>query len=189
MPSSSLGKPDRNYESHADVDGVIIENRSIPLEEDIEELGTPLLHSDSLKLSKATEVTVKSCSITGGSEDCIDMNRYCSDILISDCILKPRGKYGITIKGGTSQVRLKNVLFTAHGKETDIDLGNWSDQSAELVTDVVLDNITSLDGKPVKVRVLWAQKPKVIGGNVKLTVYPKLLVKIYRYLRARNLAP
>ena len=189
MPSSSSSKPDRNYESHADVDGVIIENRSIPPQEEEEEEVASLYYSDSLKLSKATDVLVKSCSITGGSEDCIDMNRYCSDITVSDCILKPCGKYGITIKGGTTRVTLKNLLFMTHGKETDIDLGNWSDQSAEPVSSVVLENITSLDGKPVRVRVLWAQKPKVLGGNVKLIIYPKLLVKIYRYLRARNLAP
>ena len=189
MPSSSSSKPDRNYESHADVDGVIIENRLIPPQEEEEE--GSLYYSDSLKLSKATDVLVSSCSITGGSEDCIDMNRYCSDITVSDCILKPRGKYGITIKGGTTRVTLKNLLFMTHGKETDIDLGNWSDQSAEPVTAVVLENITALDGKPVRVRLLWANKDtiKVVGGNVKLIVYPKLLVKIYRYLRARNLAP
>ena len=58
-----------------------------------------------------------------------------------------------------------------------------------LTTNITLENVVSEDGLPVRVRVLWADKPTVIGGNVKVTVVPKCLVAIYRFLRKRNLVP
>ena len=175
---------DVNYFSIADRDGVEVLSCTLP---GVNE--NPLNYSDILKLSKATNIVVKDCHIIGGKEDCIDMNRYCENILVEDTTVTSNGNYCFTIKGGTKNVTLRNVVIEKHGKWYDIDLGNWSDQSNELTTNVVLDNVTSADGKPVKVRVLWADVPTVIGGNVKVTVIPKGLYSIYRWLRARKLVP
>jgi len=175
---------DKNYYSIADQNDVLIGNTIFPSGE-----VNPLDYSDIVKLSHATNITIKDCTIHGGREDCIDMNRDCDNILIENSFLESNGNYCMTIKGGTKNVTIKNVTITSHGKETDIDLGNWSDQSSELTTNITLENVVSEDGLPVRVRVLWADKPTVIGGNVKVTVVPKCLVAIYRFLRKRNLVP
>ena len=176
--------PDVNYYSIADRNDEEVASCVLP--------GTgenPLDYSDILKLSKATNIVVKGCTIHGGKEDCIDMNRYCENILVEDTKVISNGNYCFTIKGGTKNVTLRNVVIEKHGKWYDIDLGNWSDQSNELTTGIVLDNVTSADGKPVSVRVLWAEEPTVIGGNVKVITIPKSLYSIYRWLRARKLVP
>lgn len=95
----------------------------------------------------------------------------------------------MTIKGGSHNITLKNVTLYWHGSETDIDIGNWSDQSDELTTNVRLVNVLSHDDKPVRVRVLWGEVPEVIGGNVVVRKVPTILVKAYRFLRKRRLVP
>lgn len=176
--------PDINYYSIADRNDVEVLSRTLP------DVGiNPSDYSDTLKLSKATNIVVKDCVIYGGKEDCVDMNRYCENILIESTTVISNGSYCFTIKGGTKSVTLRNVVVQKHGKSYDIDLGNWSDQSNNLTTNVVLENVTSTDGKPVTVRVLWADAPTVIGGNVKVTVVPKFIYSIYRWLRARKLVP
>jgi len=175
---------DKNYYSVSDQNDLIIGNTTFPKGE-----VSPIEYSDIIKLSNATNITIKGCTVHGGKEDCIDMNRNCSNIVIEDTFLESNGNYCVTIKGGTKNVILKNITITNHGKEADIDLGNWSDQSEELTTDITLQNIVSEDGEPVKVRVLWADKPTVLGGNIKVVVIPRCLVRIYRFLRKRGLVP
>lgn len=176
---------DKNYYSIADQDGVVIENKDFP-----DEGVSCLEYSDIFKLSHATNVVLRNSKIAGGKEDCIDMNRYCENVLIENVTLHSGGKYCITIKGGTKNVVLRNIIVDAHGSETDIDLGNWSDQSSDLTTNITLDNVKSRDGTPVRVRVLWADKPTIIGGSdIKLTVIPRPLYAIYRLLRKYKLVP
>lgn len=175
---------DNNYISFADVDGETIENTVFPVS------GTKQSdYSDILKFSHAKNIVVSNCIICGGKEDCVDMNRNCENILIENCTVYPFGSYGFTIKGGAKNITLRNVAFDGHGKVADIDLGNWSDQSMEQTTNVVLENVYAIDGSPVKVRVLWAEKPTVVDSNIKLLVIPKPIIWAYRWLRARKLVP
>lgn len=170
-----MATTDKNYRSYADIDGVYINGELIQPPDNS--------YADTLKFSKATTVLVDNCDITGGYEDVIDMNRYCGGIEIRNCRLFSKGEYCATIKGGSKNIVLRDVVIDNHGKTYDIDLGNWSDQSKEKTTDVELINVTSLDGSPVTVRVLNADKPRVEGGNVKLTVYPKWIVALFFFFR------
>ena len=175
---------DKNYESFADVEDVEITGVTFPAAGvDVNE------YSDILKLSHAKNIKVKDCYIYGGREDCVDMNRECENITIENTNVHSGGKYCFTIKGGATNVTLRNVTIDGHGSEVDIDLGNWSDQSNKLTTGVVLENVTSKSGKPVTCRVLWADKPTVIGGNVVVKVIPRPLYAIYRLLRKFKLVP
>ena len=176
---------DKNYYSIADQDTVIVENTTFP------EPGIDASeYSDIFKLSHSKNVQVRNCVIYGGKEDCVDMNRECENILFENVTVHSGGKYCFTIKGGTKNVTLKNVIVDGHGTEMDIDLGNWSDQSSNLTTNIILDNVNSKSGEPVKVRVLWADKPTIVGGsNVKLMVIPRPLYAIYRFLRKYKLVP
>jgi pectate lyase len=117
---------DKNYISYADVDGETIENTVFPA------AGTTQSDfSDILKLSHAKNTVVRGCHIYGGKEDCVDMNRNCENILIENCTVYPFGSYGFTIKGGAKNITLRNVIFDGHGREADIDLGNWSINGAD----------------------------------------------------------
>jgi hypothetical protein len=112
------------------------------------------------------------------------MNRECRDVMVHRSSIYTRGAYGVTVKGGSKVIWLQNVVFHGEPKSGyDIDLGNWSDQSDALTTDVGLEQVTHATGRPVRVRVLWADKPMVIGGNVKVTTWPRFLVRIYRFFR------
>lgn len=135
-------------------------------------------YQDILKFSNAKGVVVDKCFISGGSEDCIDMNRGCRDIVVAHCELKPRGKYGMTIKD-TSSVLISRVLFSAHGKEADIDLGNWSDTSTEKTKNIVIHDTVASDGKPVRIRCGNADWPDISGGNCKIDYVGSYLLKAY----------
>lgn len=142
----------------------------------------PLDYSDIIHLSKGVNVTIHDVTVQGGKEDCIDMNNDSQNVLIQNVRVHPNGQYGFTIKGGTRDVVLRNVVFETHGNTVDIDLGNWSDQDQVNKTRAVtLENVTSVDGRPVKVRVMFADNPTVIGGNVKVTVIPGWIVSIIRW--------
>jgi hypothetical protein len=139
---------------------------------------------DTLKFSHCEGVNVSFSHIYGGSEDAIDMNRECRDVTIYRCNIFTRGAYGVTIKGGTNIVWLQNCIFHGEPKSGyDIDLGNWSDQSDGMTIDVGLEEVTHVTGRPVRVRVLWANRPIIVGGNVKVTRIPLLFVRIYRFFR------
>lgn len=176
-----MAKPDKNFRPIADESGVnVIGETLIPPD------GT---YADTLKLSNADICHIENCAITGGYEDCIDLNRNSVKNDFLGLALTPKGKYGITIKGASSYCLFSDIQFMSHGTLYDIDIGNWSDQDYEQTVGTVLNNVRAVDGKPVRVRVLWGEKPLVIGGNVKVTVYPRLLVKAYRWLRKRKLVP
>jgi hypothetical protein len=152
---------DINYESYANQDGVIVEDREVSPE-------NPLQFSDVLKFSNCTNFRVSRARIMGGKEDCIDINRGQRG-LIEETTLVPIGNFAMTIKGGFESLHLRDVVLIRQGKEVSIDLGNWSDQAPwKMTKGVVLQGVISQDGQPVTCRVMWAQKPKVIGGNVKV---------------------
>jgi hypothetical protein len=153
-----MSRADHNLESYADTT-------------DIRVVGPRLIDGqgfdDALKFSNCSAVLVEGVEILGGREDCIDINRG-GLIALRNVTLNPKGKYGVTIKGGAEVVTLKSVVFCSHGSEVDVDLGNWSDQSGERTRGVTLENVFSADGKPVIVRVLHADMPLVRGGNVRV---------------------
>ena len=116
--------------------------------------------TDTLKLSNKTGCVITSATIIGGSEDCIDINRG-GNHLIRKCTIIPRGRFGITIKGGASGILIEDCIFDGHGSEADIDLGNWSDQSQERTRNNRIVNCRTKDGSPIRTRCEWADKPIV----------------------------
>ncbi len=138
-----------------------------------EDLGTPALRpkwSDTLKITDGCHsLNVTAPRIYGGAEDCVDINNQARDIVVSSTFV-PQGKFAATIKGGVHGVTLIGTLWT-RGSEVDIDLGNWSDQSSRKTTRVAL-NLETADGKPVRVRVLNAEKPIVVGDTRVEYIWP-----------------
>ena len=182
--------PDKNYISIADVTGKTIKNGVIsPASEGID----PATIDDVLKFSHAIDCGVEGCAITGDGvnrENIIDMNRLCENIFVKNCTLYSGKQNAITIKGGCYNIQITDVRIVPGGGNCDIDLGNYSDQCQCPVTEVTLTNVTRTDGKPVRVRVINADKPVVIGGNVK--VYRPIwgrwpIWNIYCWLRKKGI--
>lgn len=144
--------------------------------------------SDCLKLSGLRRLKIKVGIVDGHlcAEDSVDVN-HCQDIeLIVDVMYAAR-TYCFTVKGGSRNVRLQVGKLINHGRETDVDLGNMSDQGNAKTTGIVL-NLTSLDHTPIKVRVLTADKPTIENPSQAYTfsgggILSKLFYPIYNLLK------
>ena len=109
--------------------------------------------------------------VLSGSEDALDVNNRCEHLMLSAKKWLLRGRMGITIKGGSHHISVSGTI-AGHGKETDVDLGNHSDQSREPTRNVTL-NLRRADGAPIRVRVLNADTPTFIAESGPYTyVFP-----------------
>lgn len=109
--------------------------------------------------------------VIGGRDACVDVNNLCQNLSIYVHELQPTGQFAITCKGGSKNVTIGGGL-TAHGKDCDVMLDDWSDQSHAPTENVVL-NITSKTGNPVRVRAM-KNKPHLQGGSGPYTfVFPQ----------------
>lgn len=171
---------DKNYESHVQEDGTLIENRIIPAE------GTnPAEYSDILKFSNCTNITVSNCEIYGGKEDAIDAVRG-EHYTVKNTTLHPVHN-GVTVKGSIDGFTIENITFETHGKDCDIELGQFDNYwwiGRAPTRNVVIKNVQSADGKPVIVKLWDATKPIVENSNVKLIKIPKFIWFIYFVIRA-----
>ena len=173
---------DKNYKSYADEQNVVIQNETI-------DAPNPENYDDILKLSHVEGANINNCIINpsgGNREDGIDIMRFCRSIYIGNCQVGAGKLYAFTIKGGSSQIDLSNVTIIRGGgsiEKVDIDIGNYSENAKGKTTDVRIVNCKRSDGLPVRVRVGWADRPVVIGGNVKILFWQSLLLKIYVYIK------
>jgi hypothetical protein len=115
--------------------------------------------ADTLKVSGVVDLEIHARSITGGYEDCIDINHSRGVTLFVDQVI-PKGRFIATIKGGSADIDLTVHEQVGHGSETDYDLGNWSDQGHERTKGIKLF-VGTQDGSPATCRVLHAWNPTV----------------------------
>ena len=148
--------------------------------------------SDTVKItSGCTGLILNAEAIYGGKEDCADTNNKATHCTVNTQ-WHPQGKYLATIKGGCHAIGLFGDVY-AHGKETDVDLGNWSDQSQDVTTGTIL-GLWSKTGRPIRIRVLNATKPTLMAGSGPYVfVFPKpdtpwhgFIVKIQQFLCKRG---
>ncbi len=81
---------------------------------------------------------------------------------------------------------LRDCTITRGGgnwERVDIDIGNWSTTTPAKTGVVTIDHVTRTDGKPVRVRVGWADKPVIIGPKVHILFWQSLGLKIYCLVR------
>lgn len=129
--------------------------------------------ADTLKFSTGlSNFTGYFPEVTSGQEDCIDINNQCEHLTLRVEKLIFQGAMGVTIKGGSRHIIISANDCLGHGKETDVDIGNWSDQSSEPTTDVTLD-IRRLDSDCTYVRVINGQRPVFeVGSGPYKFVFP-----------------
>lgn len=115
--------------------------------------------TDALKLSGAVNLTVAVDELEGGYEDCVDIN-HSHNVAVEVQRATPHGKFVLTCKGGSTDVKLSIAEQHGHGTETDLDLGNWADQWSAKTGPVSLYSKTT-DGSAVRVRRLNAEHPEL----------------------------
>ena len=153
-----MPKPDVNLISF---NGPYDNNRVVDMLDPIDGTG----FSDTLKFSTSLQnFKGEFYWVVSGVEDAVDVNNLCNGVdvtsemwVLKDCSM------GFTIKGGSQNVRISG-LVQGSGRETDVDLGNISDQSQEKTRGVRL-NLKKVDGSPVRVRVLNADWPVEEPGS------------------------
>lgn len=149
--------------------------------------GDPTRYDDLLKISAKRNVTVRYFKAEGdGShyEDGIDLNRECRNVILMDGRVGAGQKgVAVTIKGGSSDIKLVRQLVTRPGRHCDIEIGNHSDQSWKSCDGIELEDCLRSDGQPV--RVAWGRgsRPKIIGGNVRIVWWWTAVLHLYVYAK------
>jgi len=171
---------DKNYISYAESnETLIIESKTIHVDNWQD-------YADLLKFSNRQNVIIRNCIVYGGKEDCVDINRLCKNICFFKCRFIIQGARAITIKA-SGEIGFLDCVIAGHGKNHDIQLGNYTHTGNIKTYNIHIENVTSEDGKPVVVNVMNSQKPKVIGGNIKVTVMFAPFWKIYFFLRRKGI--
>jgi hypothetical protein len=103
-----------------------------------------------LKTSNRADTHLISLSVAQGRENALDQNnktRYCSF----------RGDFGvgggegdqvITTKGGCQHLTYSGTIWSK-GRNADVVVGAWSDQSYDISTDLDYSDLSRADGQPV----------------------------------------
>lgn len=131
--------------------------------------------------------------VTSGKEDAFDFNNLCAGVSVTAKKIILQGSMGITIKGGCRDIGVTCFDVVGRGKETDVDLGNWSDQSHDYVQRVSL-NLRRRDGSPIYVRMIASDQPSLVpGSGPYVFVFPQpniprwLVVPMFNQLRRSGL--
>jgi len=102
---------------------------------------------DTLKFSNAHDAHLTAQLIQGGGEDCVDANNGSTNLTVHSDSWSSGGLYICTLKGGCDGITLSGVIVK-HGQQVDVDLDDYSDQSALPCKNIYL-NFTTSDGSPV----------------------------------------
>ncbi len=113
----------------------------------------PTHYSSYLKLCDGTiGVALTSAVIEQGLENAVDFNARASDcfVMAEFGSTGMTGDQVVTIKGGCSNIAVAGTIYS-HGREADVTLDAWSDQSSVLVSGIDLSGLTRADGQPVTI--------------------------------------
>ena len=170
---------DVNDHGYADCDGTTLTNLVFDPVAEGHQLSD---YQDTCKFSHATNFTVKGCTITGGTENAIDCNRFCENGLVVDTVLIGVDQAAIVVKGGCKNIVFKDVAIAGVKGWCDVLLDDWSDQS-QLPSSVTLDNVKRLDGKTVRVVCGRATNLTIINGNCKKMFWLSIGLHVYNWAK------
>lgn len=113
-----------------------------------------------LKVSGAVDLYVADARIAQGKENAIDINNRAAhlDITGDIGITGVEGEQVITIKGGSSHVTIAGVVHS-RGRDCDIEIGAWSDQSTEVTHTIGLSRLRHATGRPLTVVLGRVRQP------------------------------
>lgn len=167
---------DHNYKSYADTSRIKVSGEVL-------HPGHPSDWDDTMKLSNLKDSIFLNGEVWGGRENAIDANRYCRNVKVWKYDLIGGDQCAIVCKGGCSQMTFSNILIEPSIKARyDIEIDGWSDQSRD-TSDVTLEEIYRKDGKPVRVVFGRFVKPRIIGGNCKISWFWTILLHAYNIIK------
>lgn len=117
--------------------------------------------TDTLKITDCADGKITIGQLFGGTEDCLDINNASERINVWADEWHSGGKFVCTVKGASKDIVLGGEIVVP-GQETDIDIGNHSDQQSGRTINVYLC-FTRRDKKPVRVRVLHGHRPIILN--------------------------
>ncbi len=102
--------------------------------------------------SNDTPLTLTRVRIAQGRENVLDFNRYASYVLVEGDLGwgGGEGDQVVTIKGGSRYITVAGTIHS-RGRNGDVVLDAWSDQSSDLVFNIDLVGLKRADGQPVTV--------------------------------------
>ncbi len=175
-----MSSPDRNFKSYYPESGDVSDQKLFPSGPDWP-AGS---WSDTVHFSRCAAQKFVRFEIGGGKEDCIDLNNNCNANLFSDFKLwAVTSSQAITLKGGSCDNEFEDLVIVYHGKNVDIEIGNWSDQGYGDNTRNVFYRVKSEDGKPVTYCYRLGSKPRFIDSNVKHLWWRSIGITIYWYAK------
>lgn len=138
-------------------------------------------YSDILKFSGRQMFSLTNAKVSQGREDCVDINNKCANITVQGMFaVDGSGKQVLTIKGESRDIFISGVIVKP-GSKTDVEIGNWSDQSKKKSTNIHVD-LRRADGKPVRVVIGHADNVH-LGPNCKKDAWKSFLLTVYMKFR------
>jgi len=117
------------------------------------------LWQDTAKFHKQIGQTFSDLTVAqGGTEDAMDVN-ICFGCSWQHLRLSAGDRYVLTLKGGSCNNRLVDVLITKAAPIVDIEVGAWSSSDFSRSTHNVFRRWSRTDGKPVTYCYRWGCKP------------------------------
>jgi hypothetical protein len=176
---------DINYQSYANVDGIVVEN--LVLSPPNQGAG----FDDLFKNSHVTNSVFDGVTVNGGkqAENAMDCNNGTAGNTYRRLKLTPGVECAVLLKDGFCKNTIDDLEITAHGGDSDIYIGDFSDQGGAKCTSNTFNNVRMTDGSAV--RVSWtffrAEKPRFTNSKIS---YQYLLSAVRTiYVEAKYLFP
>lgn len=151
---------DKNYKSYEYLIRKTVEGVSL-------EPDNPTEYDDIMKVYRCLDCRFTDFVVEGGKEDCVDFGKESSGNDVRRMKLTPNGRYAFTIKGESNGNEFYDIELLSHGKDADIEIGNWSTYNYEKSTGNTFGGIYAKDKEPITYCYRWGCKPTFINSNVK----------------------
>lgn len=178
---------DVNYRSYYGLDGQVVRGEILPGANE-----NPKDYDDILKFSICTNALVDSCQIDCGRENCTDAVRGSGYTWRSCLFYTEQPALGaMTIKGAINGWTVDNCRFQGHGKEFDIEVGQFDKYwypGRKGTKNGLISGCQSLDGKPIKVVIWDGDVPAVSNSNVtikKVSPFIWFPYFMFRYIQTK----
>jgi hypothetical protein len=170
-----MSDKDVNFLSYADQTGLTV--RGLDVAAPYPATGESF--DDMLKISHCTDCSFVGGTVSGGSENAVDLNRMCENISLVGLQLNGGAQASVVVKGGCTGVSFSDILINPDPRaRCEFLIDDWSAQS-RAPSDVSISRVTRLDGKPVRVIFGRFSRPRVVNAKVKILWISSIALHIY----------
>lgn len=134
---------------------ITLPSQPSPLQDALDTI-TPQSYSSILKIADGTHdldlPETGYLDIAQGAENVVDFNNQVTNVTLHAHfgVGGGQGDQIVTVKGGCSNIKLNGFIYST-GRNADVVLDAWSDQSSALVSGIDLSGLARVDGQPVTI--------------------------------------